>query len=153
MDKKMEYMKKKFEMNLLQGKYGDAEKYIEKMAFDDVRDMIMTIAYNTENISIYGFIQYMIYTTKRAEWLELAIDVMLNPLCFTEGAYSIALFHSRELLTITKSVKNLERILFFYNSPEKLVDEEEAQRIAAEILSIEPENIVALGVQNKSNIS
>ena len=142
-------MNEKFEICLRQGRYGDAEIYIKKMAFSDVRDMIMTMAYNAENISIYGFIQYMIYTTKRTEWHELAIDVMLHPLCHIEGAYSIALFHSRELLAIVKSVENLERILFFYNCPEKLVDKEEAQNIAAEILGIEPKNIAALEIKRQ----
>lgn len=140
-------MKKKFEICLLQGRYGDAEKLCEKMEFSDVRDGIMTIAYNTENISVYGFAQYMIYTTKKVEWIELAIDIMLHPLCFIEGAYSIALFHARELLAIVENVENLERILFFYNIPDKLVSKEEAQYIAQKILSIESENVVALGIQ------
>lgn len=89
----------------------------------------------------------MIYTTKKVEWIELAIDIMLHPLCFIEGAYSIALFHARELLAIVENVENLERILFFYNIPDKLVSKEEAQYIAQKILSIESENVVALGIQ------
>lgn len=51
-----------------------------------------------------------------------------------EGAYSVALFYARELMLIEKNVKNLERILFFYNIPEKLVDKEEAKYISKEIL-------------------
>lgn len=65
--------------------------------------------------------------------------------------YSIALFHARELLLIERSVENLERILIFYNIPEKLLDEEEAQYISKEILEIEPHNKVALGVITKQH--
>lgn len=71
---------------------------------------------------------------------------MMNLLCFIEGAYSAALFHSRELLFMKRSIRNLERILFFYNIPEKLVDKEEAQFIAQEILKKDPQNLVALKI-------
>lgn len=135
-----------FKMNLLQGKYKEAEEICKSMAANSIRDMIMTVAYDTENICVYSFIQYMIKKTGETSWMELAIDLMLNPLCFVEGAYSVALFHARELLLIEKNVKNLERIIFFYNIPEKLVDEEEAKCISKEILKVEPDNEVALSV-------
>lgn len=133
-------------INLLQGKYKEVEKMCENMDMSSIRDVIMTVAYDTENICIYSFIRYMIEKTGKASWTELAIDVMLNPLCFMEGAYSVALFHVRELLLIKKTIENLEKVLFFYNIPEKLVDKEEAQYIAQEILKIEPNNKVALEV-------
>ena len=72
--------------------------------------------------------------------------MMLNPLCFVEGAYSAALFHARELLAMEKSVENLERVLFFYNIPEKLIEEEEAILISREILKLEPDNKIALNI-------
>lgn len=135
-----------FKVNLLQGKYKEAEEICKIMDMNSIRDMVMTVAYDIENICIYSFIRYMIEKTGKASWIELAIDVMLNPLCFIEGAYSVALFHTRELLLIEKNVTNLERIIFFYNIPEKLVDEEEAKCIAREILKVEPDNEVALGI-------
>lgn len=133
-------------INLLQGKFEIAEEKCKIMDDSKIRDIIMMIAYDTENICVYSFIQYMIKKTGKASWIELAIDVMLNPLCFIEGAYSVALFHARELLLIEKSIKNLERIIFFYNIPERLVDEEEVKGIVKEILVVEPNNKVALGV-------
>lgn len=135
-----------FKMILLQGKYKEAEEICKTMDMNSIRDMVMTFAYDTESICIYSFLQYMIGKTRETSWMELAIDVMLNPLCFVEGAYSVALFHARELLLIERSIKNLERIIFFFNIPEKLVNEEEAKCIAKEILKVEPENEVALGV-------
>lgn len=144
--KKEQIMMEDFKRNLLQGKYQEAEDICKSMDDNSLRDMIMTIAYDTENICVYCFIQYMIQRTGKASWIELAIDIMLNPLCFIEGAYSVALFHARELLLIEKNVRNLERIIFFYNIPEKLVDEEEAKYISKEILKEEPDNEVALGV-------
>jgi len=132
--------------NLLRGNYNEAEMICKKMDEKTIKEILMTIAYDTENISVYSFIQYMINKTHKASWTELAIDIMINPLCFIEGAYSVALFHARELLSYERTVKNLERIIFFYNIPEKLVDEQEAKGISKEILNIEPNNKVALGV-------
>ena len=131
---------------LLQGKYKEAEKLCKNMNDASKRDLILNTAYDTENICVYGFTQYMIRQTGETNWIELAIELMLNPLCFIEGAYSAALFHARELLEKEKNVKNLERILFFYNIPEKLLDEKEAIYISQEILQIEAHNKIALNV-------
>lgn len=133
-------------MNLLQGNYKEAEMICKNMDENRIKDILMTIAYDTENVCVYSFIHYMINKTNNISWTELAIDVMLNPLCFVEGAYSVALYHAREILLHETNVKNLERIIFFYNIPEKLVDEEEAKRISKEILKLEPNNKVALSV-------
>ena len=134
------------ERNLIHGRYREAEESCEYMDVDSIRDRIMMIAYDTENICVYSFIRYMIEKTGKVSWIELAIDVMIHPLCFLEGSYSVALYHARQLLLIEKNVSNLERILFFQNIPEKLIDEEEAQYIAEEILKRESDNKVALGV-------
>ena len=88
----------------------------------------------------------MIRQTGKTFWTELAIEIMLNPLCHIEGAYSVALFHTRELLAKERNVKNLEMMIFFYHLPEKLVNDKEAKGIAKEILRIEPYNKVALDV-------
>lgn len=132
--------------NLLRGNYENVAKICKDMDADNIRDILITIAYDSENISVYSFVLYMIKKTENAIWIELAADLMMNPLCFMEGAYSVALFHSRELLFMKRSIRNLERILFFYNIPEKLVDKEEAQFIAQEILKKDPQNLVALKI-------
>lgn len=143
---KEQIMMESLKIILLQGKYQEAEEKCQNLDVDSIRDMIMTIAYETENICVYSFIQYMIERTRKISWMKLAIDVMLNPLCFVEGAYSVALFHARELLSIERSIENFERMIFFYNIPEKLLDEEEARYISKEILKVEPDNKVALSV-------
>lgn len=132
--------------NLFKGNYEDIANICKDMDADKIRDILITIAYDSENISVYSFVLYMIKKTENAIWIELAVDIMMNPLCFIEGAYSVALFHSRELLFMKRSIRNLERILFFYNIPEKLVDKEEAQLIAQEILKKDPQNLVALKI-------
>lgn len=132
--------------NLEQGQYLEVEEIYKEVGANKFRDILMNIAYETESISVYGFVSYMIQKQENAEWINLAVDIMLNPLCFIEGAYSIALFHARELLSIDRNAENLERILFFYNIPERLIDEEEARCIAEELLAIESNNKVAFQI-------
>lgn len=137
-------------LKLEQGKYPDIEEMCKEMNAFEIRDIFMNIAYETESINVYGFIVYMTRKQENIEWIKLTVDIMLNPLCFIEGAYSIALFHARELLSIDRNVENLERLLFFYNVPENLIDEDEARSIAEELLTIAPDNKVALQIINKN---
>lgn len=134
-------------LKLKQGNYTEVEKACAGLQMVKIRDVMMEIAYETESISVYGFIQHMIQKLGKEDWIRLAIDILINPLCCMEGAYSLALFHARELLKMKKSIENLERILFFYNIPEKLIDESEALCIAKEILGMEPNNKIALEVK------
>ena len=135
-------------LKLEQGKYQDVEDICKEMNAFEIRDIFMSIAYETESINVYGFMAHMSRKQENIEWLKLAVDIMLNPLCFIEGAYSIALFHARELLSIDRNVENLERILFFYNIPERLIDEDEVRCIAEELLAIELDNKVAFQIIN-----
>jgi len=135
---------------ILEGKYSEAEGIITQMNFSEQRDEILNLAYDSESVAVYSFLRYVTEKNKKQFWLELTIDVLINPLCFIEGAYSIALFHARELLDMNLSIKNMERILFFYNIPEKIVDYTEAVLIAKKILEIEPNNEVAQEILKKS---
>lgn len=98
-------MNNNIKLFLMQGRYKEVEAICENMEMKNIRDMMMTIAYETENICIYSFVYYMIQKKKNDDWIKIAIDIMLNPLCFVEGAYCVALFHARELLNEKKILK------------------------------------------------
>ena len=133
----------KIKVKLIYGEYQEIEQICRNQTEAEIRDLMMNVAYDTENLSVYGFIQYMIRRTKNANWIKLAVDIMLNPFSFMEGAYSVALYHARELILMERNIKNLERLLFFYNIPEKLINDEEAKNIAEEILKTDANNKVA----------
>lgn len=139
-------MEEKIKEYILEGNYHLAKDICEKMNPSDARDTLLTLAYDMESICVYSFVQYMISKTNSPLWIELAIDVMVHPLCYFEGAYSAALFHARELLKLEYNVMNLEMILFFYNIPDKLIKKSEAVSIANELLNIEADNKVALRI-------
>ena len=129
---------------LFQGRYAELEQICKNMNAARIEDMILEIAYETDSISVYSFVRYMIEKTGSSDWRKLAFQVMAFPLCFVEGAYSVALFHARELLSMERTVENLDRMLFFYDIPERLLDQKEAKAIVNEILTIEPKNELAL---------
>ena len=133
----------KIKVKLIYGEYQEIEQICRNQIEAEIRDLMMNVAYDTENLSVYGFIQYMIRRTENANWIKLAVDIMLNPFGFMEGAYSVALYHARELVLMERNIINLERLLFFYNIPEKLINDEEAKNIAKEILKTDANNKVA----------
>ena len=133
----------KIKVKLIYGEYQEIEQICRNQTEAEIRDLMMNVAYDTENLSVYGFIQYMIRRTENANWIKLAVDIMLNPFSFMEGAYSVALYHARELVLMERNIINLERLLFFYNIPEKLINDEEAKNIAEEILKTDANNKVA----------
>ena len=139
-------MMEKIKTALLQGRYEIIDSTFKNMKSNDIRVMLLDIAYDTGSVGVYCFVQHMIRQTGNVFWKELAIELMVNPLCHVEGAYSVALFHSRELLKLERSIENLEMILFFYGLPEKLIDEKEAKSVAMEILKTDQYNKIALEV-------
>ena len=72
---------------VLEGFYHEAENLMLTIPLNAQRDIIMDLAYDTESIAIYGFLRYMLEKNKTKYLLEMTIDVMINPLCFVEGAY------------------------------------------------------------------
>ena len=81
----------KIKVKLIYGEYQEIEQICRNQTEAEIRDLMMNVAYDTENLSVYGFIQYMIRRTENANWIKLAVDIMLNPFSFMEGAYSVAL--------------------------------------------------------------
>ena len=116
-------METKLKKLVLEGFYHEAENVMLTIPLNAQRDIIMNLAYDTECIALYGFLRYMLEKNKTKYLLEMTIDVMINPLCFVEGAYEVALFHTRELLKIDFSVETMEKVIFFHDIPEKLVEE------------------------------
>lgn len=141
-------MIKKIETSILYGRYEEIKEICEEMDSMQIRDILLNMAFDTENIGVYGFVQYMSQCSEKKVWMELMVEILMHPLCHLEGAYSMSLFYSREILKKYRTVENLERIIFFYKIPEKLVSYEEAKEIAKEIITMEPNNKVALAIIN-----
>lgn len=142
-------MKDDLKQYILTGRYDLAKKVCDNIHTNDIEKTITDIAYDTESISIYSFSQYMALTTEKKEWIEIAIDIMLHPLCHIEGAYSAALFLVRKLLEIERNAENLELMLFLHHIPDEVVSREEAIDIVDEVLELNPNSKIALEIKEK----
>lgn len=71
---------------------------------------------------------------------RLAADV-LNARCWHEGAYSVALFHAKEMFRLDPCIEAQETMLFYYDVHE--LTDGETEKIAKDILSKDPNNQAA----------
>ena len=143
-------MLEEIERDILNAKYEQAAKKFKNMSDEDIHDIIyFNIADKTESLSVYGFTQYMFKKTGNTVWLSLSVSIMAYILCCMEGAYAVGIFHARELVSLEKNIDNLILLLSFYELPERLMKEEEAESIAKEILKLDINNEIALNVLNE----
>ena len=136
-------MLKKLSTLLKFGKYEEAAKICSRHSLKEIKDSLLIEAYETSDFSFYSFSLYMFTETRNNEWIEISLSLVIGPLCFVDGAYSIGLFHARQLLANEYSIQNLEMLLFFYNLPEKLLEHKEAIDIAKQLLVIDSNNKIA----------
>ena len=127
---------------IMKVEFKEAEKIFIKMSSDKQKEVIEQLAYNTENMIVYTFIQYMNEKEEKILFHEIEFDILTNALCHVEGAYQMALYHNQRLLDLVPdSVKYMEWMLSFYDV--KIIDKEKAVTIANKILDIDLNNIIA----------
>ncbi len=156
---------KDFFCALIQGDYETAARFCTDR---DLSGKLVGMACDTDSLCVYSFTRYMYENTGEMKWLEIAETIAEIAMCWMEGGYSVALFHHRERLAREQtyaSQKQLQQgnllkrtaaqdriykvwkgLLFFWEIPEKLVDDEEALEIASVVVRKEPQNDLALRV-------
>ena len=141
---------KEIEEGILNAQYEKVAKKFKNMSDEEIHDIIyFNIADRTESLSVYGFTQYMFRKTGNTVWLSLSVSIMAYVLCWMEGAYAVGIFHARELVSLEKNIDNLILLLSFYGLPEHLMDDEEAEKVAKEILELDSNNETAISVLNE----
>ena len=118
-----------------------AEMIFMEMSSEEQRKIIEEMAYNTESMIVYAFVQYVNEKNESVVFHEIEFDILTNALCHIEGAYQIALFHNQRLIELVpNSVKYLEWMLLFYDV--KVIDKDKALSIINEILDIDSDNMM-----------
>ncbi len=69
----------------------------EDMHCSFVNRRLSAEAFLTNNITFYGFVQYMYYRTGERKWLELVIKMLSDTFWDLEGASNLILFYEKEL--------------------------------------------------------
>lgn len=148
-------MEKRILACLMHAEYEEAAEILKKESKDRIRDILLTIAYESESIAVIGFSAYMFETAHDFFWCECIITLLVNPLCHIEGAYALAFHYAKLLAAHERSEENLELLLFFHCLPEKPLTDSDAVRIAEEIIALHPENKAAnevlLKLKSKEN--
>ena len=144
-------MRETVELLLEKGDFAALQEVVLPMDMEAIDSLLFQIAYDEDCIAAYSFANYMIQITNSPEWHRVAKNLMVHQFFYLGGAYSVALFHLREILKVRRTVDNLRGLLFFNSVPEKVVDDEEARLVAEEILREVPDDPVALRILRETS--
>lgn len=148
-DKYLPEEKKKLYVSILELLYtsGFEEAYeiIRTWSEQEQTDFAIEEAFDSENISIICFVEFLISKENSYFHHRLAVDV-LNARCWHEGAYSVALFHAKEMFRMNPCIEAQEAILFYYDVHE--LTDSGAEKFAKEILRKDPNNRAANSTLN-----
>ncbi|HDK7166230.1 TPA: hypothetical protein PTV44_000033 [Clostridium botulinum] len=134
---------------ILDGKFDEAQKILNFFDAEYVRELLIELCYETENIIVYSFVCNMLCKKETRELHYIASELLSMPLCHVTGAYNSALFHARRAIELDPNdISYKEYILLFYNLPEKLITESEAKKFAQQVIEKMPDSKVALEILN-----
>ena len=136
-------------IDILNVKYEEANKKIVNINKQEIYEIIWNMADITESFTHFLWIFTIYKKTENVIWLNLSASLLSFTFCCVEGAYAVGIFHAREAVKIEKNLENLITLLSFYGLPEHLMDDEEAENIAKEILELDKNNESAICVLNK----
>lgn len=132
---------------ILRGDFLTAKELASQMDMETLNDNLFLIAYDEENITPLGFINFLLVKEETSEYHYIASFLLSMALNYLEGAYQIAFHHAKRAVELTPNdISYKEYLLFFNTIPDKLLNNEEAQEIANEILEYEPTNKTALSI-------
>lgn len=111
---------------------------------DTVCDLFLSIGYDEDDLSLYDFVVEIIQREETARWHEVASLLLSQPLCHHVGAYERSFSHALRAAELDPDdIRLKEYVLFFQVIPEKLLSDEEAERLALHILNVSPSSHVA----------
>ena len=132
----------RLEKGVLKGNFREAENIFKQYQIEDISKEIIFEAFEQSSIAWYSFVNFLLVKKENADLHDLAIGLLINPLCHYEGAYFSALYHTRRSIELTESkdVGFLEYLLFLHDVPDKVVSTKEALEVCKQIEMLEPGN-------------
>jgi len=129
-------------------------KYIAEMDFEKAAklfleltekerfDMILSVGFETFNLTIYAFMNYLIQHHESSEIHDLTSSLMLHPLCHLEGACVIALFHAKKAVELDPDNIDLYiSLLMFEKHPDVWFAQSEVEEVYRRIKDLESKNL------------
>jgi hypothetical protein len=140
-------MEKKIKELILGGDFLEAGKYVAKIDFTILRNILLDIGYNEESICAYSFVCFLILEKETVQYHCLASEILNNAFPHLVGGYESSMYHiKRSLELCPDNVELKENLLFFNDIPQKLLSDEEAKKVSKEILQKKPDSKVAIRI-------
>lgn len=132
------------------GDFKRASELMKSHGTQELEDFIVSYASESEDVTAYLFILYLIFQDETAELHAIASVLLEFVFPYIEGATSVAFEHVKKANELTPSnVTYLEMLLFYYEVPEKLLSKGQAIETIESILMIDPDNSIALAMKSK----
>ncbi|MEM1323194.1 MAG: hypothetical protein AAGG75_23210 [Bacteroidota bacterium] len=127
---------------------GQFEKAAAKLRLDAIKDYhedLLEGAFDSGSAKYYDFYKYIIENHLETSEIHYhASEMMSTALNWMPKGYEIAYHHALRACELAPDDVSLkEYLLFFHDIPDKLLSDEVAQKVAKEILAIDPHNITA----------
>lgn len=125
--------------------YTNATILIQTIGFKSFLNELLESANQEESITHYTFVTGWLTEEETYEKHILAINLLFHPLCHINGAYQSSVYHVRRCIELSEQddLCSLENLLFLNEVPEKVVSDQEAQKVARAILNIKPHHKLA----------
>ena len=140
---------------IINGEFYKAKIELENYSLKELEDFILLFANQTDNISFYSFICFLISIKSNSHYHYIASVLLATIFVYINGASSTAFFHAKEAVIQNIDNANItyhEWALYFYNNPDVLLSKNEALIIAKEIIKIYPKNKRANDILKKDNL-
>jgi hypothetical protein len=146
--------KHELEKCLASGDYAFAQVYFNQLSFPEAMEMVERLAFDTKDIALYTFVVSMLLKDEAARLHYLASVLLVMPFCFLDGAYRAGLYHARKCLELEPHNDDYKELLLtFYDLPDRLITNEEALRVAYEIVKNRPSSQFALKIISQEGSS
>ena len=120
------------------------------VGYEEVRGIFQEIAFDNRDLIPYTCVCMLLIKRETAQLHYLAAEMLALPLCHIEGAYVSALYHARKAVALDpEDITLKEFLLLFHNIPDMLIEVEEAQKIAQEVLKVRPDSFHAEEILKK----
>ncbi len=138
-------MENKFKKLISDGKLLEAKKLVPTIEYANLRNALLSIGYDEENICSYAFVCSLLIDKETIQYHYLASEILNNAFPHLVGGYASSMYHIRRALELSPdNVELKENLLFFNVIPQKLLSDDEARRLSKEILQKKPGSKVAI---------
>lgn len=111
---------------------------------EELHQKVLGEAFDHQSLVCYGLYVGMLAAGESAERHVAASELLALALNIFPGAYQTAVFHARRAIALAPDDASYkEHLLSFHNNPEELLPDDEARRVAEELLALDSSNDAA----------